>query len=181
VVTARTLAQTPSRRQPADVTVDGSDSYYPGAAGHVHPGPVEVRLPAEIRDEVVAHARRELPNEACGLIAGDRAASDGGHALRWIPTRNALASPYRYEIDRDDLLRASIATDDAGEVIWGIVHSHVASPARPSPTDLRQSFYPDALYILVSLDPAEADSRTGTPSLRAWRIVHGGVHEVLLR
>ncbi|HEV2006103.1 MAG TPA: Mov34/MPN/PAD-1 family protein, partial [Candidatus Limnocylindrales bacterium] len=67
------------------------------------------------------------------------------------------------------------------EMIWGIVHSHLASPARPSPTDLRQSFYPDALYLLVSLDPAEANSTTGAESVRAWRIVEGGVHEVALR
>jgi proteasome lid subunit RPN8/RPN11 len=131
--------------------------------------------------EIVAHARQELPNEACGLIVGDRPADDGGVALRWVPTRNALASPYRYEIDPEDLLHVTVETDDAGEVIWGIVHSHVASPARPSPTDLRQSHYPDALYLLVSLDAAEADAATGAESLRAWRIVDGGVHEVALR
>jgi proteasome lid subunit RPN8/RPN11 len=65
-------------------------------------------------------------------------------------------------------------------VFWAIVHSHVASPARPSPTDLRESHYPEALYLLVSLDPAEADPATGAESLRAWRIVGGGVHEVEL-
>ena len=51
---------------------------------------------------------------------------------------------------------------------------------RPSPTDLRESHYPDSLYVLVSLDPAEADPATGAPSMRAWRIVDGGVHEVEL-
>jgi proteasome lid subunit RPN8/RPN11 len=134
-----------------------------------------------MRAEIVAHARRELPNEACGLIVGDSSAADGGPPLRWVPVRNALASPYRYEIDPGELLRVTIETDDAGEMIWGIVHSHVASPARPSPTDLRQSHYPDALYLLVSLDPAEADPTTGAESVRAWRIVDGGVHEVALR
>jgi proteasome lid subunit RPN8/RPN11 len=155
--------------------------YYPGSSGLAHPGPLEVHLPAAMLAEIVAHARRELPNEACGLIVGDRPADDGGRPLRWVPARNAVASPYRYEIDPEDLLRVTIETDDDGEMIWGIVHSHVASPARPSPTDLRQSHYPDALYLLVSLDPAEADPTTGAASARAWRITGGGVNEIALR
>jgi proteasome lid subunit RPN8/RPN11 len=137
-------------------------------------------LPAAIREAIVRDARRELPNEACGIIVGDRPAASGGVPLRWVPLRNVLASPLRYAIDPADLLRLTIETDDADEVFWAIVHSHVASPARPSPTDLRESHYPDALYVLVSLDPVEADAATGAPSLRAWRIVDGGVHEIAL-
>jgi proteasome lid subunit RPN8/RPN11 len=152
--------------------------YYPGDGGRPHPGPPAVSLSREIRDGIVDHARREVPNEACGIVVGDRPASDGGRALRWVPLRNQLASPYRYAIDPDDLLRLTISTDDADEVFWAIVHSHVASPARPSPTDLRESHYPDALCLLVSLHPGEADPGTGTASLRAWRIVDGAVHEV---
>jgi proteasome lid subunit RPN8/RPN11 len=158
------------------VTVE-PDAYYPGAAGHSHPGPASVRLPATIRDAIVEHARAAVPNEGCGIVVGDRAAADGGTATRWVPLRNPLASPYRYAIDPADLLALTIETDDADEVFWAIVHSHVASPARPSPTDLRESHYPDSLYILVSLDPAEA-SPEGEPGVRAWRILHGGVHEV---
>lgn len=156
------------------------DSYYPGSAGRAHPGPSQAVLPAGIRTAIVAHARAEIPNEACGLIVGDAPAGDGGRALRWVPVPNAAASPYRYEIDPGELLKVTIETDDADEVFWGIVHSHVASPARPSPTDLRQAHYPDALYVLVSLDPSEADPVTGSESVRAWRIVDGGVHEVEL-
>ena len=154
--------------------------YYPGNAGRPHPGPSAVTLSREIRDGIVAHARREVPNEACGIVVGDRPAADGGRALRWAPLRNALASPYRYAIDPDDLLRLTIETDDADEVFWAIVHSHVASPARPSPTDLSESHYPDAMYVLVSLDPGESDP-SGGPGLRAWRIADGAVHEVALR
>ena len=80
----------------------------------------------------------------------------------------------------DDLLRASITIDDAGEVIWGIVHSHVRSPARPSPTDVALAFYPDALYVLVSLADDQVDPATGAESVRAWRIVDGAVFEVAL-
>ena len=93
--------------------------------------------------------------------------------LRFEPTRNKPASPYRYEIDPDDLLRLTIATDDADEVFWAIVHSHVRSPARPSPTDVGLAFYPDAMYLLVSLAEAE-------PSLGAFRIVDGSIHPVEL-
>jgi [CysO sulfur-carrier protein]-S-L-cysteine hydrolase len=156
------------------------DSYYPGEAGRPHPGPASVSIPARIRDEIVAHARAAVPNEACGILVGDRPASAGGIATRWVPLRNALASPVRYAIDPEDLLRLTIETDDADEVFWAIVHSHVASPARPSPTDLRESHYPDSLYVLVSLAPAAAVPTAGQPGLRAWRIVDGGVHEVAL-
>lgn len=157
-----------------------ADSYYPGPGAGPHPGPASISLPGSIRDAIVEHARSAVPNEACGLIVGDRPAADGGRALRWEPLRNPLVSPYRYAIDPDDLLRLTVETDDADEVFWAIVHSHVASPARPSPTDLRESHYPDSLYLLVSLDPGEADPATGAPSVRAWRIVDGGVHEVAL-
>jgi proteasome lid subunit RPN8/RPN11 len=129
---------------------------------------------------LIDHARVATPNEACGLIVGDRVAAAGGRALRFEPTRNAAASPYRYEIHPDDLYRLTVATDDADEAFWGIVHSHTHTPAVPSPTDIGLAFYPDALYVLVSLAEDEADRATGTPSVRAWRIVDGAIHEVTL-
>ncbi len=143
-----------------------------------HPGPPSIELPAAIREQIVAAARADYPNEMAGLIVGDAPAADGGRALRFEAVRNKAASPYRYEIHPDDLLRLTIATDDAGEVFWGIVHSHTHTPAVPSPTDVGLAFYPDALYILISLSDTEADPATGAPSLRAWRIVDGAVHEV---
>ncbi len=146
-----------------------------------HPGPSSVELPPVLADALVAHARAEYPNEMCGLIVGDRAAAEGGRPLRWEPARNKAASPYRYEIDPADLLRLTLETEDADEVFWAIVHSHVRSPARPSPTDVGLAFYPDALYVLVSLSEDEADAATGRPSIRAWRIVDGTIHEVDLR
>lgn len=147
-------------------------------AASTHPGPATASLPAAIRDAIVAHAREEYPNEACGLVAGTAPAAEGGTATAWHATRNRAASPLRYEIHPEDLLRVSLAIDDADEVIWGIVHSHVRSPARPSPTDVGLALYPDALYILVSLAESEADLVTGAESIRAWRIVDGVVHEV---
>ena len=145
-----------------------------------HPGPDRAVLPAAIRDAIVAHARAGHPNEACGLIAGTAPPAEGGTPTAWHPTRNRAASPLRYEVHPEDLLRVSLAVDDAGQVIWGIVHSHVTSPARPSPTDVVRAFYPDALYLLVSLAGSEADPATGAESVRAWRIVDGRAHEVVL-
>jgi [CysO sulfur-carrier protein]-S-L-cysteine hydrolase len=138
-----------------------------------HPGPASVRLSAELIEAIVEHARAEDPNEACGLLIGDRPAADGGVALRFEPARNKAASPYRYEIHPDDLLRLTIATDDADEVFWAIVHSHVRSPAYPSPTDVGLALYPDALYLLVSLE-------TEQPALGVFRIVGGAIHPVEL-
>ena len=136
-----------------------------------HPGPSSIHLSPALIEALVDHTRAEDPNEACGLIIGDRAAADGGAPLRFEPTRNRAASPYRYEIDPDDLLRLTIATDDADEVFWAIVHSHVRSPAYPSPTDVGLALYPDAIYLLVSLAEDE-------PALGAFRIVEGDIHRI---
>lgn len=138
-----------------------------------HPGPASVALQAVVVEQLVDHARADYPNEACGLIVGSAPAADGGEPLRFEPTRNKAASPHRYEIHPDDLLRLTIATDDADEVFWAIVHSHVHSPAFPSPTDVGLAFYPDALYLLVSL----ADEQ---PEVRAYRIVDAEIFEVEL-
>ncbi|HEX2470935.1 MAG TPA: M67 family metallopeptidase [Candidatus Limnocylindrales bacterium] len=146
----------------------------------VHPGPATAALPATIVQALIDHARTGYPNEACGLIIGDGVAAEHGRALRFEPTRNAADSPYRYEIHPDDLYRLTVATDDADEAFWGIVHSHTHTPAVPSPTDIGLALYPDALYVLVSLSADEADRATGTPSIRAWRIVEGQVHEVAI-
>src|SRR5215217_3790639 len=80
-----------------------------------------VHLPPSLVEAIVALARAEQPNEACGLIIGDRPAAAGGRALRFVPTRNKAASPLRYEIHPEDLLRLTIETDDADEVFWAIV------------------------------------------------------------
>lgn len=145
-----------------------------------HPGPSSVGLPVSIRVAIVDQARAEYPNESCGLIIGAAPAAGGGAALRFEPTSNRAASPYRYEIDPADLYRISVAVDDADEVIWAIVHSHTHTPAVPSPTDIGLAFYPDALYMVVSLSDDEADPQTGAPSIRPWRIVDGAIHEVAL-
>ena len=131
-----------------------------------------LRLPKTMVDEMVAQAIEELPNECCGIIVGK-----DGDATRVYRTRNAEASPFRYVIDPRDLLKIEMTSDQSGEQVLVIDHSHVASEAYPSPTDVRLSqwpgdpphdLYPDAYYVLVSLKDRDA------PSVRAYRI-NGGV------
>jgi proteasome lid subunit RPN8/RPN11 len=133
-----------------------------------------LRLSAPLAEELLAHARAEAPNEACGILAGSLA---GGWATAYHPARNADASPYVYTIDSDDLYRILTTIDDAGEDVVGIFHSHTHTPAVPSPTDRRQAQYPDAFYLLASLTDPDAGPMA---ALRAWRITDGEATEVPL-
>jgi proteasome lid subunit RPN8/RPN11 len=130
-------------------------------------------IPDAVRQDVVDWLRGALPNEGCGLLVAERIAREGGVPTRFVGMRNAAASPYRYLMDPQEQLRVLLEIDDADEVVWAIVHSHVASPARPSSTDVGLAAYPDALYVVCSFasDP---------PDLRAWTIVAGAVDEVAL-
>ena len=130
-------------------------------------------LPTAIAEQLIAHARAEAPNEACGLLVGPRVAEDGGIPSRFVGMRNTAASPYRYLIDPDEQLRVVLELDDADEVIWGIVHSHVASPAAPSMTDVGLAAYPDAVYLICSFAHEP-------PEVRGWTIRDGAVGEVVL-
>jgi len=105
-----------------------------------------VVIPAGMRDEIVAHARAGLPNEACGILAGR-----DGRVERFFPAQPDEPSPYYYRIDARDQIRIMNEIEDAGLDLVGIYHSHVASPAFPSRTDAEQAFWPDAVYVIVSL------------------------------
>jgi proteasome lid subunit RPN8/RPN11 len=131
-------------------------------------------LPTALAEELVAHARADVPNEACGLLAGDLAT---GVATAYHPARNADASPYVYTVHPDDLVRIVFGIEDAGEDLLAIFHSHTHTPAVPSPTDRRQAQYPDAFYLLVSLADPDASP---AEALRAWRIRNGEATEVSL-
>jgi [CysO sulfur-carrier protein]-S-L-cysteine hydrolase len=140
-----------------------------------HPGPASIVLSADLVEAIVAHARAEYPNEACGIIVGDVDPVLGGAARRFVPMRNVMASPFRYQIDPLELLRLDDEIEDQGEAYWAIVHSHVRSAAYPSPTDVRQAaIYTQPIYLLVSL---EADE----PALGAYRILDGTIFPVELR
>src|SRR3954452_2512861 len=127
-----------------------------------------LRLPAAVRDQVVAHAVAGKPNEACGLLGGRDGAVTSFH-----PVRNAHESPYRYTVHPDDLVRVWAELEDADDEIVSIYHSHTKSAPYPSRTDVELATWPDAAYLIVSLrsDPAE---------LAAFRIVEGRIEELAL-
>jgi len=133
-----------------------------------------VPIPAALMAQIAEAARAGVPNEACGLLVSNRSWGDGGVPSRYVPLRNAAESPYRYFIDPQEQLRVWMELDDADEIVWAIVHSHVASEARPSQTDVGLAYFPDSLYVICSL--AVADQ----PVVRAWSIVDGMVSEVTL-
>jgi proteasome lid subunit RPN8/RPN11 len=113
-----------------------------------------VVIPAAVRDEIVAHARAGLPNEACGILAGvdDR-------VERFFPAQPDEPSPYYYRIESRDQIRIMNEIDADGLDLLGIYHSHTSSPAYPSRTDAEQAFWPDAVYVIVSLAGADPDVR----------------------
>lgn len=119
-------------------------------------------------DAIVAHARRDHPDEACGIVAGP-AGSD--RPERFVPMVNAARSPTFYEFDSMDLLRLYRELDDRDEEPVVIYHSHTATEAYPSRTDVTYAQEPGAHYLLVSTrDPHDAE-------VRSYRIVDDVVTE----
>ncbi|WP_167118722.1 M67 family metallopeptidase [Amycolatopsis viridis] len=127
-----------------------------------------LRIRRELVDEIVAHARRDHPDEACGVIAGP-VGSD--RPERFIPMLNAARSPTFYEFDSGDLLKLYREMDANDEVPVVIYHSHTATEAYPSRTDVSYASEPDAHYVLVSTRDPE------THEFRSYRIVDGVVTE----
>ena len=127
-----------------------------------------LRLPAPIRDAIVAHARRDHPDEACGVVAGP---VGSGRPERFVPMLNAARSPTFYEFDSTDLLALYREMDDRDEEPVVIYHSHTATEAYPSQTDVALAQEPGAHYVLVST--REPDS----VEFRSYRILDGEVTE----
>jgi proteasome lid subunit RPN8/RPN11 len=127
-----------------------------------------LRIRRELVDEIVAHARRDHPDEACGVIAGP-AGSDSPE--RFIPMLNAARSPTFYEFDSGDLLKLYREMDANDEVPVVIYHSHTATEAYPSRTDANIAAEPDAHYVLVSTRDPEVHE------FRSYRIVDAEITE----
>jgi proteasome lid subunit RPN8/RPN11 len=125
-----------------------------------------LKLPHTHVDEIIAHAREDAPNECCGIIAGT-----DGSVEKLYRAVNAEASPYRYNVDPKDLLRIYRDIDSNGWDVLAIYHSHTHTEAYPSPTDVRLAAWPDAYYLIVSLQDG------ANPVLRAFRITDGKVEE----
>jgi proteasome lid subunit RPN8/RPN11 len=128
-------------------------------------------LTQELHDAIVAHARADHPDEACGVIAGPTGTD---RPERHIPMLNAARSPTFYEFDSTDLLKLYREMDDRDEEPVVIYHSHTATEAYPSRTDIGYANEPGAHYVLVST--ADHDG-TGPFQFRSFRIVDGQVTE----
>jgi [CysO sulfur-carrier protein]-S-L-cysteine hydrolase len=116
-----------------------------------------MRIPRALIDEMVAHAREDLPNECCGMIGG----SDG-EARTVVRVENSAASPLRYEMDPQGQYNALKSIEDAGDELLAIYHSHTKSAAYPSQTDVNQAVaWPEQVYVIVSLADADAPDVKG--------------------
>jgi [CysO sulfur-carrier protein]-S-L-cysteine hydrolase len=113
-----------------------------------------MKIPQALIDEMVAHAREDLPNECCGMVGGRN-----GEAETVIRVANSAASPLRYEMDPQEQYDALKAIEDGGGELLAIYHSHTKSAAYPSQTDVNQAVaWPEQVYLIVSLaDPEAAD------------------------
>ena len=131
-----------------------------------------LRINASLVQAMVDHARRDHPDEACGVVAGP-AGTD--RPERFIPMVNAARSPTFYEFDSTDLLALYRDLDDRDEVPIVIYHSHTATEAYPSRTDIALASEPDAHYVLVST--RETGPNEGPYELRSFRIRDGVVTE----
>lgn len=123
-------------------------------------------LDRRLADEMFGHARTELPNEACGILAGD-----GGKAIKFFPANNAEHSPTRYVVDPQDQLRILNELHTKNWDLLGIFHSHTHTQAYPSSTDVSLAAnWPEAYYLIASL-------MAEPPVLRAFRILEGKIEE----
>lgn len=122
--------------------------------------------PAQVA-EMLAHAREGAPEEICGLLAGK-----DGQVLRVYRGTNIAASRrVRYELEPRQQLEIMLAIEAAGEQMIGIYHSHPMSPAYPSCTDQALAFYPESVYVIVSL------AEPKNPMLMAYRLLDGKIEE----
>jgi proteasome lid subunit RPN8/RPN11 len=131
-----------------------------------------LQISQELVDKLLAHARADHPDEACGVIAGS-AGSD--IPTRFMPMVNAARSPTFYEFDSADLLKLYRDLDANEEDPVVIYHSHTSTQAYPSRTDIAYAAEPSAHYVLVST--RETGNDDGPYELRSFRILDGEVSE----
>ena len=131
-----------------------------------------LRLDQATYDAIVAHAKRDHPDEACGIVAGPEGSD---RPERFVPMVNAASSPTFYEFDPTDLLKLYREMDERGEEPVVIYHSHTATEAYPSRTDIGLAMEPNAHYVLVST--REHGNNDGPVEFRSYRIVDDEVTE----
>jgi [CysO sulfur-carrier protein]-S-L-cysteine hydrolase len=131
-----------------------------------------LELSEEIRDAIVAHAKRDHPDEACGVVAGPEGSD---RPERFVPMVNAASSPTFYEFDSTEQLSLYREMDDRDEEPVVVYHSHTATEAYPSRTDIGLAMEPNAHYVLVST--REHGNSDGPVEFRSYRIIDGDVTE----
>lgn len=135
-----------------------------------------LRIDRATYDAIVAHAREDHPDEACGVVAGPEGSD---RPERFIPMLNAARSPTFYEFDSGDLLKLYREMDDRDEEPVVVYHSHTATEAYPSRTDISYASEPNAHYVLVStrLHGEQTGLAGDEVEFRSFRIVDGVVTE----
>jgi len=124
-----------------------------------------MKISQALIDEMVAHAREDLPNECCGMIGGR-----DGEATSVVRVENAAASPLRYEMDPQGQFDALKQIEGGGNELIGIYHSHTRSAAYPSQTDVNEAaMWPEQVYVIVSLEHDDAPDVKGY-SLKEMKI-----------
>ena len=122
-------------------------------------------------DEMVVHAREDLPNECCGILAGR-----DGRVVKLYRMTNVEASPFRFSMDPGEIVKVDTEAGDNDWELLAIYHSHTQSEAYPSDTDVRiaggtAELWPDVRYVLVSLMNEDA------PQVRLFQITDGAITE----
>ncbi|MEW5792162.1 MAG: Mov34/MPN/PAD-1 family protein [Pseudomonadota bacterium] len=126
-----------------------------------------IRLPRTLVNQVLAQAQQHPGEEVCGLIG-----ARGEQPTTLYPVPNRLHDPRRFAMDESAQIDAFRTMRDSGETLFAIYHSHPHAPAYPSATDLAESAYPEALYLIVSLNTK------GVLELRAFRLEGKKVEEM---
>jgi proteasome lid subunit RPN8/RPN11 len=129
-------------------------------------------LDRRLHDAIVEHARRDHPDEACGVIAGPAGKDE---AIRLVRMTNAERSPTFFRFDPQEQLKVWMEMDDNDEEPVVIYHSHTATKAYPSRTDIAYAAEPNAHYVIVSTRASGNDA--GPAEIRSYRIVDGAVTE----
>lgn len=129
----------------------------------------EFTLPGALRAEIIAHARDHTPRECCGVVSGRSGVASAIHRLTNLEPGNT-----RYLIDPDEFFRTYWEIENGGEEMVAVYHSHPATLAWPSVTDVANATWPEAVYLICSLEHPEA------PVIRGFRIVDGEITEVAL-
>lgn len=127
-----------------------------------------MEIAADLLEQIVEHARRDAPNECCGVVI-----TEDGRAVEVVALENLAASPFRFEVDGVALMDVLDRAEDTGRRLGVIYHSHTRSAPEPSQTDVNfAAGWPGVEWLIVGL------AGGGEPEIRSWLIEDGDYEEV---